>query len=71
MTLGYFEFGDKDRIAQRNKARKGEPAHHSADWKRKVRARQLRDEAFARSLGVDLTYADIGPNGMRVWRSES
>lgn len=59
MTLGYFEYGDKDRIIERNQARKGEPAHQSLEWARKVKARELADEAFARELGVRLCYDDI------------
>ena len=59
MSRNFDDMGTKDDRARRRAAAIGRIAPNDAKWSEKVKARELADEAFARSLGVRLTYGDI------------
>jgi hypothetical protein len=55
-----FNNATKDEQARRNSAKQGQSYNQTNETKRRWRARERRDEAFAKSLGMDLTYAGMG-----------
>jgi len=68
MSRNYDDLGTKDDRARRRAAAIGRIAPTDAAWDAKVKARELADEAFARSLGVRLTYGDIRRSAGQVSR---
>ena len=58
---GFLDWGTKDDKARRNAQKKGiRPSQYDCPEQSKRMKRRLReDEAFAREMGVRLTYADM------------